>query len=178
MKSLMKTSVKLEKGDCIKLLPTMGLGFMSNENVTCLNIKLGNVEVSVHFESAEDMAEFCNKHRIHFNDRRGVTPEKTVNYQPNQDPYDWYKPELAPKNGDLFIGQFKNVPQPVVCCWHKIEEQFVGAVKQTELLDGDYSDHYFESEHFAGEDLIGWQPSPRLMAAIAKVDEGLKLWNL
>lgn len=69
----------------------------------------------------------------------------------------WLSPDKAPKDGTKIIANFRNHNVIVVACWNGADKDWVAAVPNVEPYNGVWNDWYFENEHFADVDLIGWR---------------------
>ena len=73
----------------------------------------------------------------------------------------WQPPETAPKDGATFLADVGN-PWPVVCVWSKAHEEWAYADYQIDMLDGEWVDAYFQTEHEKPEGLRAWMPLPKI----------------
>jgi len=68
-----------------------------------------------------------------------------------------------PKDDNLFIADI-GLPWPVMCLWNKHEEKWVYPNLQVNMIDGEYTDPYFENEYEpeTGENMgiRKWMPLP------------------
>lgn len=77
----------------------------------------------------------------------------------NDESAKWETPESAPKNGETILANI-GMPWPVLTCWNKHESQWVYSSPQINMINGKYSDPYYESDYANNEELVGWMPLP------------------
>ena len=63
----------------------------------------------------------------------------------------------APKDGTMFIGQFKNYPVPLATMWNGASQEWIAAVPHCEPYLGKWNDFYFENENFTEEEMESWK---------------------
>lgn len=69
------------------------------------------------------------------------------------------KPEDAPKDGSVFLADI-GWPSYVACMWSVGSLKWVYAMPQIGLIDGEWTDSYFENEWGYESELKGWLPIP------------------
>jgi len=68
--------------------------------------------------------------------------------------------ENAPKDGSVFLADFGY--GTVAAAWSKVENQWVTALFQLGLVQGEFNDAYFETEYFNEDELKGWTALPAI----------------
>ena len=62
-----------------------------------------------------------------------------------------------PKDGTMIIATFKN-SAPLVAMWNGAELDWAVAEPAVGMYQGVWDDCYFETEHYAEEELVAWWP--------------------
>lgn len=63
-----------------------------------------------------------------------------------------------PKDGTVFIAQFRNYPISLATMWNGASEEWITATPHVEPYKGIWNDWYFENESFSEEELESWMP--------------------
>ena len=71
----------------------------------------------------------------------------------------YHKPEDAPKDR-VFLAFFNNWPFCTTVNWCGPSKNWVAAIFQLGLFEGNWDDAYFENEHFETKDMIKWCELP------------------
>lgn len=69
-------------------------------------------------------------------------------------------PKTAPKDMNIFLGLFEGYPYLVSTSWNPHEKAWVYATQNCNMMHGEYTDPYFETEYEKENTLIGWLPMP------------------
>ena len=59
--------------------------------------------------------------------------------------------------GTVIVGKFKDTaPDRLICVWNELDEEWVAAYPQIDVMNGGKEDRYFENERFHADDLEVW----------------------
>ncbi len=75
----------------------------------------------------------------------------------------WQSPETAPKDGQPFLANI-GFPWAMMCMFSLANNNWVYASVQVNMLQGEYSDPYFENEWAELKELKAWMPLPELQS--------------
>lgn len=69
-------------------------------------------------------------------------------------------PQTAPKNMDVFLGLFEGYPSLVSASWNPHVQVWVYTHQNRNIMNGEYTGPYFETEWVRETAIIGWLPMP------------------